>query len=61
MGFNWAFKGLIRKHVEMYTMQAGMIFRTSIPDVDTKPTKTSNMIVRLSALLLEQMGRHINL
>ena len=43
----------------MYMMQAGIVFRTSNPDVDTKATKTFNTFVSLSALLFEQMGRHI--
>ena len=43
----------------MYMMQAGMLFRTSNPDVDTKATKTFNTFVSLSALFFGQMGRHM--
>ena len=40
-------------------MQAGMVFRTSNPDVDTKATKLFNTFLSLPAELFEQMGRHI--
>ena len=37
----------------MNKMQAGMVFRTSNPDVDTEATKTFDTFVSLSALLLK--------